>query len=100
MYYFRLGASVLFVISFVILLIYQFTLSIRVSAKKLEARNGMRKMFIASFSTWMSMLMLVLLWSDKTTWNIEKGVMVFVLFSLVALLLADISALGLWRWKH
>lgn len=100
MYYFQIGASVLFVISFVILLIYQFSLSVRVSAKRVEARNGVRKMFIASFSTWMSMLILVLIWSDKTTWNIEKGIMVFVLFSLVAFLLAGISAMGLWRWKR
>jgi hypothetical protein len=48
----------------------------------------------------MSMFMLVLLWSEKTTWNIGKGIMVFILFSLVAFVLAGISALGLWRWKH
>jgi len=100
MFYFQLAASVIFVIGFVISLIYQFLLSIQVSTKKLDSRSGMRKMFITSFCTWMSMFILVLLWSEKTAWNIGKGVMVFILFSLVAFVLAGISALGLWRWKR
>jgi hypothetical protein len=100
MYYFQLGISAIFVIGFVISLIYQFSLSAQVSTKKLDTRNGIRKLFITSFCTWMSMFILVLIWSEKTTWNIEKGIMVFVLFSLVAFVLAGISALGLWQWKR
>ncbi|SRR6266540_6422092 len=100
MYYFQLGASAIFVIGFVISLIYQFSLSIQVSTKRLDSRSAMRKLFIASFCTWMSMFILVLIWSEKTTWNLGKVIMVFILFSLVAFVLAGISALGLWRWKR
>jgi hypothetical protein len=100
MYYFQLGASLLFVIGFVISLIYQFSLSVQVSTKRLDSRSAMRKLFITSFCTWMSMFILVLIWQEKTTWSIGKGVMVFILFSFVAFVLAGISALGLWRWKR
>jgi len=100
MYYFQLGALAIFVICFVISLIYQFSLSVQVSTKRLDSRSGIRKLFITSFCTWMSMFILVLIWSEKTAWDIGKGIMVFILFSLVAFVLAGISALSLWRWKR
>lgn len=100
MYYLQLGASVIFAIGFVASLIYQFSLSVRVSTKKLDSRNAMRKLFIVSFCTWMSMFVLVLVWQGKTTWSVGKGIMVFILFSFVAFVLAGISALGLWRFKR
>lgn len=98
MYYLHIGASVIFFIGFIISLVYQFSLSIKVSTNRLNTYTAMRRLFVVSFCTWMSMFILVLVW-NKTTWSFEKVLMAFVLFSLISAILAGVSAFGLWRRK-
>jgi hypothetical protein len=65
----------------------------------MERKEAMRKSFLISFSTWMSMFIVYLIWQDISNWNFVTWIMIIVLITGFSIFTASLSALGLWHWK-
>ena len=99
MHYIRIGISIIFVISFFASLVYLLSLSVKLATRIIDRKEAMRKSFVISFTTWMSMFFVYLVWQDVSDWNLIKFVLVIVLTTGFSIFIASLSALGLWYWK-
>jgi len=99
MYYFQIGVSIIFVISFLASLIYLLSLSVKVDTHAMDSKEAIRKSFLTSFVTWMSMFIVYFIWQDKSNWNFGTRIMVIVLMTGFSIFSASLSAFGLWHWK-
>jgi hypothetical protein len=99
MYYLQIGISIVFIISFFASQIYLLSLSVKVATRLVERKEAMRKSFVISFVTWMSMFFVYLVWMDVANWNLTKFIMVIVLITGLSIFISSLSALGLWYWK-
>jgi hypothetical protein len=99
MYYIRIGISIIFTIGFFASNVYLLWLSVKVITHLIDRKEVMRKSFIISFFTWMSMFIVYLVWQDVSDWNLMKFVMVIVLTTGFSIFIASLSALGLSHWK-
>ena len=100
MYYFQIAVTILFAISLVVSMLSNVVLSIKVGLRGLDSRVAMKRAFISSFCTWMSLFLVYSIWTDKRDWDITTGTMAFVLFLILSMVFAGISASGLWNWKR
>ena len=73
MYYLKIGFSIIFVISFFGSLVYLLSLSVKVATRLMDRKEATLKSFIASLFTWISMFTVVIIWQDKSHWNIGHG---------------------------
>ena len=99
-YYFQVAVTLLFAISLVVSILSSVVLSIRVGFRGLDSRVAMKRTFISSFCTWMSLFLVYSIWTDKRDWDITTGTMAFVLFLILSMIFAAVSAFGLWNWKR
>ena len=99
MHYIRIGISIIFVISFFASLVYLLSLSVKLATRIIDRKEAMRKSFVISFTTWMSMFFVYLVWQDVSDWNLIQFVLVIVLTTGFSIFIASLSALGLWYWK-
>jgi len=99
MYYLKIGFSIIFVISFFGSLVYLLSLSVKVATRLMDRKEATLKSFIASLFTWISMFTVVIIWQDKSHWNIGTWIMVFVLLIGISIVSAMVSAFGLWYRK-
>lgn len=99
MHYIRIGISIIFVISFFASLVYLLSLSVKLATRIIDRKEAMRKSFVISFTTWMSMFFVYLVWQDVSDWNLIKFVLIIVLTTGFSIFIASLSALGLWYWK-
>jgi len=99
-YYFQIAVTILFAISLVVSMLSNVVLSIKVGLRGLDSRVAMKRAFISSFCTWMSLFLVYSIWTDKRDWDITTGTMAFVLFLILSTTFAGIAAFGLWNWKR
>ena len=99
MYYFKIIISVAFVIEFFVSLAYLLYLSMKVATHLIESKKAMRKSFLISFFSWLSMFIVYFLWQDISNWNLEIWIMVTAFTIGTSILVASISAFALWNWK-
>ena len=99
MYYVKIGFSIIFTISFFGSLVYLLSLSVKVATRLIDRKEATPKSFIASLLTWLSIFITVIIWQDKSNWNIGTWIMIFILLTGVSIVSATVSAFGLWHRK-
>jgi hypothetical protein len=99
MYYFQVSISFVFVIGLFASLAYLLSLSIKVATHLVDRKEAMRKSFVVSFATWMSMFIVYFIWQDRSNWNFIKWIMVVTLTTGFSIFMASLSALSFWQWK-
>ena len=72
----------------------------KVATHLIDRKEAMRKSFVISFATWMSMFFAYLVWQDVSGWNLTQFIMVIILTTGVSIIAAFLTALGLWHWKN
>ena len=98
MYYFQASLSLIFLIGFLASLIYLLSISIKVATHLLDRKEAVRKSFLVSFFTWMSMFVVYFVWQDRSNRTFASWIMVTLMMTGISLFAASLIALGLSQW--
>jgi len=99
MYYVQVGISIVFIISFFASLTYLLWLSVKVATRLVDRKDVTRKSFMALFITSISIFSIVIIWQDKSNWNIGTWIIIFSVLTSISIVSAAILAFGSWHLK-